>query len=270
MDALIKYFLFFVCMTLCFAAHGEVIHDGWVWEYHYRHRIGTDAFSTYEYSFGDEVEINGKYYRSFNCLRNTLYQFDRYGQLSSSQQPLRETWYFREENGETYVLCPELFNYERPLYNFNLKVGDIFESTSYDYIYDPGIDKFFKIENIIENEEELFVGRVLEVSSTETNDLRKISENMGFLEYGELGYTIFARRTDGSYGPELSSVKDAEGNELYNSLTNNVSDLVDESRGEEIVYDIMGRRVEASGMTTGSVYIRNGRKFVCKKFKFMN
>ena len=117
-----------------------LVREGVVWHYSYYGEL-------YKFSFLGEEEIDGKIYRK-------CYKFDEKSDITESNGTLIA--YLREENRQVYSIFDD--SEETMIYDFNLKVGDIYNSlynqfaiTAIDYVsINNCLTKRFKLER--ENE----------------------------------------------------------------------------------------------------------------------
>ena len=117
-----------------------LVREGVVWHYSYYGEL-------YKFSFLGEEEIDGKIYRK-------CYKFDEKSDITESNGTLIA--YLREENRQVYSIFDD--SDETMIYDFNLKVGDIYNSlynqfaiTAIDYVsINNCLTKRFKLER--ENE----------------------------------------------------------------------------------------------------------------------
>ena len=117
-----------------------LVREGVVWHYSYYGEL-------YKFSFLGEEEIDGKIYRK-------CYKFDEISDITESNGTLIA--YLREENRQVYSIFDD--SEETMIYDFNLKVGDIYNSlynqfaiTAIDYVsINNCLTKRFKLER--ENE----------------------------------------------------------------------------------------------------------------------
>ena len=117
-----------------------LVREGVVWHYSYYGEL-------YKFSFLGEEEINGKIYRK-------CYKFDEKSDITESNGTLIA--YLREENRQVYSILDD--SEETMIYDFNLKVGDIYNSlynqfaiTAIDYVsINNCLTKRFQLER--ENE----------------------------------------------------------------------------------------------------------------------
>ena len=117
-----------------------LVREGVVWHYSYYGEL-------YKFSFLGEEEIDGKIYRK-------CYKFDEKSDITESNGTLIA--YLREENRQVYSIFDD--SEETMIYDFNLKVGDIYNNlynqfaiTAIDYVsINNCLTKRFKLER--ENE----------------------------------------------------------------------------------------------------------------------
>ena len=117
-----------------------LVREGVVWHY-------SDYGELYKFSFIGEEEINGKIYRK-------CYKFDEKSDITESNGTLIA--YLREENRQVYSIFDD--SEETMIYDFNLKVGDIYNNlynqfaiTAIDYVsINNCLTKRFQLER--ENE----------------------------------------------------------------------------------------------------------------------
>ena len=117
-----------------------LVREGVVWHYSYYGEL-------YKFSFLGEEEIDGKIYRK-------CYKFDEKSDITESNGTLIA--YLREENRQVYSILDD--SEETMIYDFNLKVGDIYNNlynqfaiTAIDYVsINNCLTKRFKLER--ENE----------------------------------------------------------------------------------------------------------------------
>ena len=120
--------------------YAPLVREGVVWHYSYYGEL-------YKFSFLGEEEIDGKIYRK-------CYKFDEKSDITESNGTLIA--YLREENRQVYSILDD--SEETMIYDFNLKVGDIYNSlynqfaiTAIDYVsINNCLTKRFQLER--ENE----------------------------------------------------------------------------------------------------------------------
>ena len=106
-----------------------LVREGVVWHYSYYGEL-------YKFSFLGEEEIDGKIYRK-------CYKFDEKSDITESNGTLIA--YLREENRQVYSILDD--SEETMIYDFNLKVGDIYNS-SYNQFAITAID-YVSINNCL-------------------------------------------------------------------------------------------------------------------------
>ncbi|MDE5869737.1 MAG: hypothetical protein K2H18_05850 [Muribaculaceae bacterium] len=274
--------------------HADAIEivDGWTWKYKDINYSGEYSY-WFEYSFDGTEEINGKTYHVF---RNTFadkkmlwdVETDEWRDFNIALSP---PWFVRQEDNKFYVLFnPDnvWFNddwaamgYPPPsgeilLYDFNVSTGETYscwEGETYTINANVNGEVSYKIGNSDLKCQEIEYSTIPLDHSGFTCQLNRIvSQEFGILKNGVLPIFIMGGISgsyDIDYGPGffhlnlmLYSVTDEKGNEIYNpGYVSSFPDLINDSIHEcNKTYDLYGREVKT--ILPGSVYIRNGKKFI--------
>ncbi|MDE5870076.1 MAG: hypothetical protein K2H18_07570 [Muribaculaceae bacterium] len=273
--------------------HADAIEivDGWTWKYKDINYEGEYCY-WFEYGFDGTEEINGKTYHVFrNTAAEKKMRWDD-GVWFDDDILLSQPWYVREEDNKFYVLFNrenEKFNYdwdtymqctppskEIMLYDFNASPGESFicgEGEKYTMKATVIGEINHKVGNSELKCQEIEYSLIPHDPADYPYSLKRIiSQDYGVVERGFLTFFTLGG-TPGSYrieyGPqvdhnnlELYSIVDEKGNEIYNpEYISSSPDLINDSIHEcNKTFDLYGREVKT--VLPGSVYIRNGKKFI--------
>ena len=294
-----KLLLILMALISCpvMQCHAIKIVDGWTWKYI---SCEDDYCYFFDYQFDGTEEINGQTYHIFRNTRATKKSEYREYEISlSTPWYVREEagrfyvlyphdgyrWDEPECEWNNWI-TPE--NREIMLYDFNARLGKEYvcgvgeearlEAKVVEFVSPPFIDACY-----YELCQRVFYESV--VDDTEPYDdwlarpfgIYTVSEDYGILDRGFL--TFFSiivipgsvHILDGPCpynSPTLMSVEDEEGNEVFKSTLGHdpyasVDELFREVHSSNsYIYDLHGREVSAP--VPGSIYIRDGKKFVAK------
>ncbi|MDE5806966.1 MAG: hypothetical protein K2H76_02535 [Muribaculaceae bacterium] len=286
---------------ICYLGSSEIyaikMIDGWTWKYI---SYEDDCKYYFDYQFDGTEEINGQTYHIFRNTRAIMKSDYREHALTlSTPWYVREEsgrfYVLYPHDGDkwdepqckwNYWITPE--NREIMLYDFNARLGKEYvcgvgekarlEAKVVEFVSLPVIDACY-----YERCQRVFYESV--VDGTEPYDDRlarpfgiyTVSQDYGILDRGFL--TFFSildvpgsvHILDGPCpynSPRLMSVEDEEGNEVFKStLVHDPDSSVEELVGDALsssscIYDLHGR--EVSVPVPGSIYIRDGKKFVAR------
>ena len=245
--------------------------------------------------FPGTVEVGGKTYRKGILFKTVKYDYvvDQNAYTVAEETDRSVTMYYlREEDGKIYQLqhsddtgypyrvtgsLPENLNpddyCEGILYDWSLMEGDVF-------VPEIDCDGGYYGDMVVEYGDNITVDgeecRVMGFSSFPPFSVNEYPfiEGIGCTFNGTVGHYYFDMLAGGGGSdsvPEIDSylkcVYNGEGKLIYGEevkLADGVNDIITDKADdtEAQVYDLMGRRV--TNPLPGSVYVRNGRKFVGK------
>lgn len=269
-----------------------------VWQYKGDYFIpGENGKICHFMKFDGETTVNGKTYTGFVLYRSELYADDSDGSLRREEERTGPRYFLREEPGKVYVLTDGdsmAVSYDKSgrlepetddasygeflLYDFTLGEG---EKCALPMGRDTGRTATIpcRIHWMPDREIQGIGHRVVqyELAYEEEGDgyicaIEDVIEQIGVTANGHLASFLPLKTSaifNNSYEQPhqhsvLVSVFDSDGTVLYgtpSSVGNIAGDTVAGMR-ENIIYDVMGRRVDTT--VPGSVYIRGGKKFVAK------
>lgn len=268
------------------------VREGRVWCY-WGHRGPNYDDLLHHIHFAGTVEVGGKTYHKGILFKTVKYDYVDYNTYVFVDETERNVimYYLREEDGKVYQLqhldnsrypirvegpLPENLNpddyCEGILYDWSLMEGDVFVP---EIDGDGGYDGDMVVEygdNITVDGEECRVMGFSSFPPFSVNEYPFI-EGIGCTFNGTVGHYYFDMIAGGGYysEPEVDSylkcVYNGEGMLIYGEevkLADGVNDIITDKTDdtEAPVYDLMGRRV--TNPLPGSVYIRNGRKYIGK------
>ena len=266
------------------------IDQNYIWWY-----FDENSPNAFQMAFGDYVELEGKTYREFGIVRNGQREKRGSNEVTWNDDDSKTwpKWLMREEDNCLYAIVPEEnrnewllydlsgifniapedFNWEIPVYNFNIEAGE------FAYIYDiMGCYINFEITDVEllkvgDSYRKVFITRNWGYGHPDT--YYKIIEGIGLNQGGCLAYATFVRPASYPIDPYYDSswehlilyeVTDVDGNPVYKnpnpwlSDCRTIADDDDQENKFEKTYDLFGR--EVSDPQPGTVYIRGGKKFV--------
>jgi len=279
-----------------------MIREGRVWEYSGANRHGMNEYddsswdnlkALHSVKFDGKMEIGGKEYSRLAIFETKNYSISKdvkkypYGTLMTREDRDETICWLREEDGVVYRLDGK---YE-PVISIDAEsVSTYHETVIYDWTKEEGEEVYlsrhprgnietepFQVhyleEMTIEGEQCRVMTFVDDCFTDVYQDIFFIIEGIGVSYNGSLGYYFLDQMTgmaDNRWNPGVQSylerVYDGNGNVIYireDSMfvgVDNITDTPTLIPQTGVVYDLMGRRVER--VQPGSVYVRDGRKFV--------
>ena len=267
--------LLFICMGniipyLSAKAENKTVVEGRYWNYGFHRNY--ELIELKGFHFKGTIEINNHTYSIFRDKDET------------------EVAYMREKNNCVYLYCGEkaptdfiidlpypVFDDELTIYDFGLPNNRIFEtlsfgeSDSYHYTWQPQIMECYVINTEFLNGDERFRKidfRILrEIDMSSEYSIHYFIEGIGcmdgFLSFPCIEYIKTAGFADTPIC--LLNVEDDQGNIIFNrGMLSEIFEVSNENiqSGSSPIFNLHG--CEVSNPLPGSIYIRNGKKFVAK------
>ncbi|MDE6410192.1 MAG: hypothetical protein K2K81_08135 [Muribaculaceae bacterium] len=259
-------------MTLNLHAENKTVVEGRYWNYAYVSNY--ERIELTRFHFKDKVRFNGKEYSIFRDKDDI------------------EVAYLREENSQVFLYCGEntptrldinpstaIVDDEIIVYDFNISENESFQATAFygSSLYGGTIPQYAKIlecnvtsVGFINNNNDF---KQIDFKISEEKDLSSVYAIHYFIEgvgctEGFLPFPCidFLKTTSFRDMPvSISTVEDEQGNIIFDyGMLSKITTVTpnDRSSDEHPFFDLHG--CEVSNPLPGSIYIRNGKKFVEK------
>lgn len=251
-------------------AENQTVVEGRSWNYFISGSRGSTTSNSYcylakGYHFQGTTTLDGKEYN--------IFRDDKGKEIAYMREEERKVYLYTRQGDDTFQLgyYVDTDRQEVMIYDFSCKEIDTFQSVGFDDMashygipfegkvvstgeisYD-GKDFFYQDINFSENKEDL---------KDSVCFIESLGSSLGLLPFPQFGNLTSGMTREYE---TLFSVTDADGTVIYMNTALSESEIRDipaNGNTNGIIYDLHGR--EVSSPVSGSIYIRDGKKFVAE------